>query len=255
MTTIRRNWTEDETIIALVLYYQIPFGKITSTNPRIVEMAKKLGRTPAALSMKMCNLARFDETLQARHISGLANGSKLDKLVWDRYAHDYETLIRVFSQLQDKLAATPKTPPLPLLHDGHTVQRLVNSRVGQDFFRTAVLSAYDQTCCITGINVPEFLIASHIKPWAKSDDETEKVNPRNGLCLNALHDRAFDKGFITIDHNFRIIVSDTLHKRKGLDDTTRDWICSFAGREIMMPTRCHPDEKFLEYHHDVVFRG
>ena len=62
----RRNWTREETIIALALYCKIPFGKIHHMNPQIIEMATHLGRTPAALSMKMGNFGRFDPELAAR---------------------------------------------------------------------------------------------------------------------------------------------------------------------------------------------
>lgn len=68
-------------------------------------------------------------------------------------------------------------------------------RVNQRFFRKMVLAAYDNTCCITGLNMPALLVAGHIKPWA---DEANRLNPRNGLALNALHDRAFELELFTI---------------------------------------------------------
>lgn len=68
---------------------------------------------------------------------------------------------------------------------------------------------------MTGISISELLIASHIKPWKVSNNEDEKTNPRNGLCLNALHDKAFDRGLITIDKNYKIIVSSKLKEKKS----------------------------------------
>lgn len=138
---------------------------------------------------------------------------------------------------------------------GFDAERETKERVGQIFFRNAVMSAYDYRCCITGINVSELLIASHIKPWAKSADYTEKINPRNGLCLNALHDRAFDQGFIAIDKNFRIIVSEILKGNSKIDDTTKKWLTAFDGEKINLPNKCQPDIRFLEYHNDVIFKG
>ncbi|MYE38741.1 MAG: HNH endonuclease, partial [Chloroflexi bacterium] len=67
---------------------------------------------------------------------------------------------------------------------------LSTTRVGQDFFRSAVLSSYNYRCCITGLSVPRLLIASHIIPWRLNQEN--RVNPGNGLSLNALHDKAFD---------------------------------------------------------------
>jgi putative restriction endonuclease len=64
-------------------------------------------------------------------------------------------------------------------------------RVNQQFFRAVVLAAYDGKGCVTGLAVPELLVASHIVSWA--EDPKQRMNPRNGLCLNALHDRASDR--------------------------------------------------------------
>ena len=69
-------------------------------------------------------------------------------------------------------------------------EALVRLRVNQSFFRNRVLSAYGFRCCVTGLTNRSLLTASHIVPWAK--DAKNRLNPRNGLCLNALHDRAFD---------------------------------------------------------------
>jgi len=55
-------------------------------------------------------------------------------------------------------------------------------------------------------SIPELLIASHIIPWAR--DDKNRMNPANGLCLNALHDKAFDKGLITITPDFVVRISD-----------------------------------------------
>lgn len=109
---------------------------------------------------------------------------------------------------------------------------------------------------MTGISIPDFLIASHIKPWKASDDTKEKANPRNGLCLNALHDKAFDLGFITVDKNtLRIIVAESLKTYAKLDETTKNWIVACEGDQIILLHRSSPDKLFLEYHNDVVFRG
>ena len=67
------------------------------------------------------------------------------------------------------------------------------------FFRMSVLMSYGNACCITGLKNKELLVASHIKPWSVSNIKTERTNPSNGLCLNAMHDKAFDRGLITID--------------------------------------------------------
>lgn len=63
-----RKWSKDETVLALALYCKIPFGKISKSHPQVIELAKLLGRTPAAVSMKMGNFGRFDEELAQKGI-------------------------------------------------------------------------------------------------------------------------------------------------------------------------------------------
>ena len=258
----RRNWTEDEIIIALALYYQIPFGKIHKANPLIIKVAEKLHRSPSALGMKMGNLARFDPTLKARNISGLPNGGKLDREIWDKYYDAYDILADRYNAFMDgELSINPdvtygEANAEPTVREAGAREQIVQVRVGQNYFRNAVLSAFESRCCMTGISIPEFLIASHIKPWKASDDKKEKANPRNGLCLNALHDKAFDLGFITVDKNTkRIIVAEDLKNYSKLDEITKNWIVACEGKKIIMPHRSSPDELFLEYHTDVVFLG
>ncbi|HPY77915.1 MAG TPA: hypothetical protein PLQ45_08745, partial [Anaerohalosphaeraceae bacterium] len=82
MSKSRRDWTREESILAFNLYCKIPFGQISSRNPRIIELSKHINRTPSALSMKMGNLARLDPALQSRNVQGLSHGSKLDKEIW-----------------------------------------------------------------------------------------------------------------------------------------------------------------------------
>ena len=128
---------------------------------------------------------------------------------------------------------------------------VVMVRVNQSFFRKSVLAAYDFKCCITGLGIPELLNASHIIPWSK--DEINRVNPRNGLCLNAIHDRAFDRGLLTITPEFKIKIS-KLIKRSNVDSAVQDFLLRFDGSEIRLPTRFLPDTNFLKYHNQSVFR-
>lgn len=67
----------------------------------------------------------------------------------------------------------------------------------QAAFARAVKGNYGYRCAVTGITTPEFLVASHIVPWA--DDPSIRLDPRNGICLSTLVDRAFDTGYLTID--------------------------------------------------------
>ena len=98
-------------------------------------------------------------------------------------------------------------------------------------------------------NLPKLLRASHIKPWKKSDDN-EKTNPCNGLCLNGLHDLAFDQGLMTIDSStLKVIYSPNL-KNLVADTTTLDWFMSFDGKQITMPMKNPPAKDFLDWHNN-----
>ena len=100
-------------------------------------------------------------------------------------------------------------PTLPLedymretAHLGDTeADRVQKVRIGQDRFRSALLAYWNGTCPLTGITAPELLRASHIIPWAKCENDQERLNVHNGLLLSSLWDAAFDAGLITFDDN------------------------------------------------------
>ena len=255
--TKRRNWTREETILAFDLYCKIPFSKVTKSNEKIIELAKIIDRTPSSVVLKLANLAHFDKELRSKNITGMSHGSKLDEKIWNEFCINWEDLSY---QAQKILAERKQTNVENMLKyleiehipAGEDKERMMKTRIGQYFFRLSVLSAYSNRCCVTGMAIPELLIASHIKPWKDSDIQTERTNPRNGLCLNALHDKAFDKGLITIDDKYNIIVSEKL-KDTEMDLETKKWIAHYDRHKIMLPDRFFPDKKFIEYHNDMVF--
>lgn len=243
------NWTKEETVLALALYCKIPFGKIHKNNPQIVELSKLLGRTPAAVSMKMGNFGRFDEELAKKGIVGLSQGSALDKVVWDEYHLDMQALSETVDKVPYMGELICKEERMEMLPSGQTRLTTVQARVNQGFFRSAVLSAYNKKCCVTGLDVPSLLIASHIKPWSESDPKTERTNPCNGLSLNALHHEAFDNGIFTIDTNYKILVSKTAKERYN-SEVFNDFFKKYEGKSIILPERFLPSKKMIEYHND-----
>jgi len=251
------KWSREELIIAFNLYCKIPFGKIHHSNPEIIALAKILGRTPSAVSWKLANFASLDPSLQNRNIVGASHGSKLDAEVWDEFNHDWEKL----SFESERLLAKKTGKQVEEVTDIETIdlpkagierESIVKIRVNQSFFRMAVLAAYNFKCCITGLGIPELLNASHIVPWSK--DEINRVNPRNGLCLNAIHDRAFDRGLLTITPEFKIKISKSI-RRNDDDSAAQDFLIRYDGSEIKLPTRFLPDATFLKYHNNSVFKG
>ena len=107
-------------------------------------------------------------------------------------------------------------------------------------------------CCITGLADVRLLIASHIKPWAACDNGNERTDTANGLCLNALHDRAFDKGLITLDGEMRVVVSKAL-KHAVSRAVFNDYFIRYEWKKIVAPERGRPSEKFLAYHRGKIF--
>jgi len=86
-------WTRDELILGFELYCRVPFGRITTRNPLIRELALVLGRTAASVTRKLGNFGAFDPELAARNVSGLTHGSKLDRAIWDEFHRDWNTLV------------------------------------------------------------------------------------------------------------------------------------------------------------------
>jgi len=247
----RRKWTRDELILAFNLYCKTSFGRIHNRNPEIITLAKALGRTPSALSWKLANFARFDPALKQRNISGAGHGGKLEGEVWSEFFQNWEKLSFESEKLRiNLLGERVELDKDEVFPDGKTREALVRLRVNQGFFRAAILAAYGSKCCITGLAVSDLLCASHIVPW--SIDLKNRTNPRNGLCLNAFHDRAFDRGYFTITSGYKVQLSPSVHKLK--DAGAKILLHPFEGAEIRLPGRFQPDVSFLKYHSEHIYR-
>jgi putative restriction endonuclease len=257
------KWTREHYLIALNLYCKLPFGKLHKGNPIIIETARRMGRTPNSLAMKLCNFAALDPVQRARGVRGLPGATKQDKAMWEEFHARLDEFGPQSEQLLHDLFTKDNAKEVDLI--GHDRVRLiaptgltetaatVRVRRGQQFFRQAVLTAYGVRCCISGINVPPLLVASHIKPWGKFP--AERLNPRNGLCLSALHDAAFDAGLITLDEACRVVLSDKLRRYFPQPALEQNFV-PFEGRPIRMPEKlAEPDPEFLRYHREAVFQG
>lgn len=253
----RRRWTRQELLVAFNLYCQIPFGKFHNGNPEIIKFAGLIGRTLSALAMKLCNIASLDPVITSTGRVALQGASLADRNMWDEMQSDWENFVEECVQaVQSLLNDTESLDETGQQEKSENQDfsgkyRTVTSkaRVGQDFFRKAVLSAYDSKCCITGLSVPRLLVASHIVPWR--DDEHNRLNPRNGLLLSMLHDKAFDSGMIAIDEDMSIRVSRTEAVSK--DPFFESSILAFEGKKIQLPDKFQPDLDFLAYHRENIF--
>lgn len=234
-------WTRPELMLAVELYCRTPFGRIHQGNPDIVALANALGRTPSSVGLKMVNFAALDETIEQK---GMSNVSKADREIWSEFfAAPAEFLDRV-----EGIRQTDYVVPHPLarfamheVREGVDVERTVKARRNQSFFRDMILAAYNGKCAVTGIAQPELLVASHIVGWAQ--DAELRLRPTNGICLNALHDRAFDRYLVSFEDNGEMILS----KRLKVTGENRPF---FEGRRLSLPHRFRPDLTFLGKHRD-----
>ena len=257
-----KPWSREELIVVCNLYFSLPFGQMHARNPSVIAMARALGRTPGSVAMKLVNFASLDPAHRSRGIAGLTGVSRADKGIWEEFhtnwsalADESEKRLRELHPVGVTRAEKQKrgllaTIPSPERSTEATAS--VRVRRTQSFFRRVVLAAYDWRCCITGNPVPELLIASHILPW--SEFPKERVNPRNGLCLAAHFDNAFDQGLITFSEDSRVVLSSELRAHLPDRAIEREFI-SMEGARLRMPERFPPCEEFLTYHRTNIFRA
>lgn len=247
----QRLWARDELFLAINLYSKLKFGQLSYTNANIIELANLIGRTPSSVAFKLVNFASLDPRLKQK---GMANASRLDKAVWQEYMNNWAD---VFFEGEVLLAQKKDTSVLKLYNinlddykhrEGKEVQRLVKVRVNQESFRGVVLTNFNNQCCITGINMVELLVASHIVPW--SDDKINRLSPKNGLALNTLHDKAFDRHLITVTEDLKIKISPTFYKHKEIESIKQNFI-DYDGRSLIPPKKFYPDLEFLKIHNDL----
>lgn len=128
---------------------------------------------------------------------------------------------------------------------GAEVVRKVKVRSNQNVFRTMILKIYNQSCCITGLNIPEVNRASHIIPWA--EDEKKRLDPRNGLCLSATYDAAFDRNLISLDDDYRIIISKDISDHYT-NASVKEYFFNKEGERITLPSWYLPHKEYLDDH-------
>ena len=252
----QRLWTRDELILAINLYCKLPFGRLHRLNPEVINLSNLINRTPSSVALKLVNFASLDQNLKERGIKGASNASKLDNEIWNEFFNHLDILPyeseKLLAQFEHKtVEQLNNIPEEELPKVGKIRERVVMVRVNQSFFRSTILAAYNNTCCITGINQSELLIAGHIRPWGI--DENNRLNPRNGIAINALHDKAFEAGFITITPEYRIKISPLILNKKN--QHTVDFFEKFENQKIILPSRFLPDISFLKYHNEERFKG
>lgn len=253
----RVRWTRDELLIVLNLYHKLRFGQFDSRQVVIVELATALGRTPGSVAMKLNNLASLDPVLKLRGVRGLAGASNLDREIWDEFHENPAEMAPLSQEKFDALFSdsegetTDIIPGIGIFRRNHVqsasdVKAFTKQRRGQHYFREIVLNNYANRCAITRLPVRELLVASHILPW--SSHEKERLNVRNGICLNRLHDAAFDQGLIGFDDELQMMLSPRI-LCEGSDKSVTMYFVEWETRILELPDDgLTPDLGFLAEH-------
>ena len=208
--------------------------------------AKALGfESPSYLANNFCSAAvkaygefmaaeAFEDEIVAK-VSGETSGKSV--------AQKAETLIETTAktELEAHLDLTKK--------EGVDKLAAVKVRVNQDIFRKIVLMNYSNKCCVTGLDVPAVLQASHISSW--KEDAANRLNPENGLCLSATYHEAFDAHLISFDEDYRLIVSKDV-KGHYTSAAAKSYFIDREGEKIIMPTKYLPSQTLLAKHRELL---
>ncbi|WP_169734069.1 HNH endonuclease [Ciceribacter selenitireducens] len=120
---------------------------------------------------------------------------------WNTVANPFSDLkIAELDRIVAELVSDPGTASEKYIQ---TLSRGNRQRV----FRQAVLQAYDWNCCMCGLTFHDSLDAAHIVSWASAKPNL-RIDPRNGLALCATHHKLYDKGWLNVTPDYRIVYVD-----------------------------------------------
>jgi putative restriction endonuclease len=127
-------------------------------------------------------------------------------------------------------------------YSGRNVRANSLVRLGQAQFSRSIKGNYSRRCAICSIEILEFLVAAHIVRWA--DDERIRLDPRNGICLCSLHDKAFEHGYFFIDEKFQVV----FNMKLAGDPSLQEYLQLKTGSKINLPALHAPKPEYLTLH-------
>ncbi len=220
-------------------------------NEEVKKLAAILGRrTPDSVAMRLTNFASVDPYHQQRGVKGMEGGRAQVEPIWNEFINNQEDLAfeseRLLADFQHKTIEELHPEIEFNLKDlkGEVRVREVKIRVNQGLFRQMILKTYENRCAISGIDLPELLVAGHIIPWA--ENEKERLNPENGLCLSNLYDKAYENGLLCIDTSYRILLSYRL-KEASTKPFFQTYFGRFEHKPIHLPKSYKPNTDFLQH--------
>ena len=249
----RRLWTENELILTLDLYFKLPFGKLNKNTREVIELAQLISRSNNSVALRLVNFAACDPYIIESGRTGMTAGIPICKPIWDRYTNNREQLYIDAEYIRTNYQKSSIDKVLNINLNGVTVterEAIIKQRIHQNAFRAMILGNYENTCAITGINIPELLIVSHIIPW--SNDTEKRLLPENGICLSPLYDKVFDKGLITIRPDYTIAISKEL-KTYSNQSYYHNHFKIIENKKITLPIEHKPDTDYLDYHYNNIF--
>lgn len=244
------NWNRNQLLVIFNLYLKISSGELETGNIEIRELALLIGKYESSIAIKLNNFAYTDPYNQQHGLIGLDEGAVQVQPIWDEFVNNQEGLIfeseQVLADYQHKTLeeAHPEIDFQNIELKGEDKSRLVKTRINQGVFRKIILKSYHNKCAISGLNVPELLVAGHIVPW--SINKEERLNPENGICLSHLYDRAYETGLICIDTDFKVLTSKRLKDCMSKDLFQR-FFGVFENNTITVPKAYKPKKEFLDY--------
>jgi hypothetical protein len=146
---------------------------------------------------------------------------------------------------QSTLAKDIRTILSTRAFEATTKEALINARLGQGAFRSAVLEQWNHRCSVTSSKTLDAIRASHIKPWRDSTN-AQRLDPKNGLPLVASLDALFDVGLISFDARGTMLVSSEMNEQERI-------IYDLAGRKLTQLPEMETVQ-YLEYHRDNIYR-
>jgi len=165
---------------------------------------------------------------------------------------DYYGML-LYQQVQEKLSSQKDNSYVVRevsMNSRYGKKQMIKPRIGQGAFKVLITDAYRRRCAITGEKTLPVLEAAHIKPY--SLDGPHEIN--NGLLLRRDFHTLFDRGYITIDKNFTVVVSRRIKEDFG---NGKEYYAHHGKKLIILPERREqlPDPNYLEWHNENVFLG
>jgi putative restriction endonuclease len=253
-------WTRDELILVMNLYTKVRYGQFNNRNSDVIALAQLINKTPGAVAYKLVHLSSQDPYHRNRGIKGLANPGRNAVAIykefqanWDEMLYQSEVLLAKYkNKTIEQEYPEWKDADLDILSEkeGLDIKRLVKTRVNQSLFRRIILNNYSNTCAVCGLNIEQLVVASHILKW--SENQKERLNPENGLCLCSIHDKSFELGYVGITADYQLHISEELSSLS--EETYFSMFKRHHKQMILMPDKFYPNPSFLDTHYQATFR-